>query len=145
MNGGFDVYRTPTKGVPPAIQPEQEDAVHSEISEPPAERDTDESSPSVISARIDDAPATGPPAPEAAPIITTTLPSNSGGSSKRGVATTTARATSSSKKKKAAAQCRKGTHVKVTRSHLYHVIQYDVQREKLTGYRNSRNFFGQIL
>jgi hypothetical protein len=79
MNGCLNLYPAPTTSVPPAIQPEQED-VHSESSDPPAEGDEDESS--VISA------------PEATPIVTTTPPSNSGGSRKRGVATT-ARATSS--------------------------------------------------
>jgi hypothetical protein len=93
---------------------------------------------------------TGPPPAvhvdmtEATPPITTP-PSNSGRSrKKRGVATT-ARVTSSSKKKKIAAQCRKGARVKVTRSHLFHVLETDDQRDKLKGYGNSRNFFGRIL
>jgi hypothetical protein len=43
---------------------------------------------------------------------------------------TTACSTSSSKKKKAAAQCQKGARVKVTKSHLFHVLKHNVQKER---------------
>jgi hypothetical protein len=99
---------------------QEEDDVHSKISDPLAENGGEDKS-SAISAINNFVPATKPPSgveedlpPESTPILTT-LPSNSDGSRKQGVATT-ARETSPSKKKKAAAQCRKGARVKVTRS-----------------------------
>jgi hypothetical protein len=82
---------------------------------------------------------------DTSPPILATPPSNSGGFRKQGVATTACATTSSSKKKKLAAQCRKGAHVKVTRSNIFHVLEHDEQRETLKGYGNSRNYYGQIL
>jgi hypothetical protein len=81
--------------------------------------------------------------PEDTPILT--MPSSNSGSLRTLGVATTAHATSSSKKKKAAAQSQKGAHVKVTRSHLFHVLEHDAQREILRGYRNSWSCFGRTL
>jgi hypothetical protein len=107
LNRGHDIFCQCTGA-------QEEEDVHPQISNPPAEGDKDESSTS--SARIDDALATGgwkeTSPQEATPI------------------STTACATSSSKKKKAAAQCQKGAFIKVTRSHLFHVLEHDVQKDR---------------
>jgi hypothetical protein len=149
MNRDHNMLQPPMDDIQTGEQ--QAEDVHSKISNQPGEGDKDKSD--AISARIDDTPATGP-APageeedlllEATPILMM-LSSNSRGLRKQGVATT-AHATLLSKKKKVAVQCPKGAHVKVTKSHLFHVLDHDVQRDTLLlkGYGNSQNFIGQLL
>jgi hypothetical protein len=126
--------------IPSILQPlgdivleKQEVAIQSDLSVQAAEDDPDNYASVVAGQETEDT----------APPILATPPSNSGGSRKWGVATTAT--TSSSKKKKVAAQCRKGAHVKVTRSNLFHVLEHDEQRETLKGYGNRRNYYGRTL
>jgi hypothetical protein len=98
---------------------------------------------------IDDTIAPDPPAAAVEEYIAEATPptSTSGRSSKKRVVATTSRSSAQKerKKKKVSAQCRKGARVKVKRSLLYHVLLHEDQREKLKGYGNSRNFYGEIL
>jgi hypothetical protein len=122
----------PLGGIPGIRGEQQEEEINPDLSIPPvAEDDADEDSSAVTAIIHDGAAGVAEDVARTeatAPPIFTTSPSNSGGSRKLGVATT-ARATLSSKKKKVATQCRKGAHVKVTRSNLFHVLEHDEQRD----------------